>query len=165
MVKTPWILAMMASIALVNYIYGEDIINISQCINTNLTSDVFDRFPTNATSTAQNCVLAFVKGSVTGELKTFASPFSDEIRALEFNISSLDSIPESVSNEFSVLMSSISNCTSKVVSYAEITNNGLIKANITLHRQGDNFNRSEVAHLDISQTNNVWHIINWDVDE
>ena len=36
-----------------------------------------------------------------------------------------------------------------------ITNNGLIRTNITPHRQGDNFNRNEVAHLDISQTNDV----------
>lgn len=158
-------LTMVVSIALINRVYGEDITNISQCINTNLTSDVLDRFPTNTTSTVQNCVLAFVKGSVTGDLKTFASPFSDEIRALEFGISRLDTIPVSASNEFSVLMLSVSNCTSKVIAYTEITNNSLIKANITLHRQGDNYNRNEVAHLDISQTNNIWCIINWDVDE
>lgn len=165
MVKTPLMLTMVVSIALINRVYGEDITNISQCINTNLTSEVLDSFPTNATSTIQNCVLAFVKGSVTGDLKTFASPFSDEIRALEFGVSRLDSIPASVSNEFSALMSSVSNCTSKVISYTEVTNNSLIKANITLHRQGDNYNRNEVAHLDISQTNNIWCIINWDVDE
>ena len=165
MVKTPLMLTMVVSIALINRVYGEDITNISQCINTNLTSEVLDSFPTNATSTIQNCVLAFVKGSVTGDLKTFASPFSDEIRALEFGVSRLDSIPASVNNEFSALMSSVSNCTSKVISYTEVTNNSLIKANITLHRQGDNYNRNEVAHLDISQTNNIWCIINWDVDE
>ena len=165
MVKTPLMLAIVVSTAWVNCVYSEDITNISQCINMNLTPAVLDRFPTNSTSTAQNCVLAFVKGSVTGELKTFASPFSDEIRALEFGLSSLDSIPASVSNEFSMLMSSITNCTSKVISYTEITNNSLIKANITLHRHGDNYNRSEVVHLDMSQTNNVWNIINWDVDE
>lgn len=166
MVKTPLMFAMIVSIALISHIYGEDITNISQCINTNLTSDILNRFPTNAAaSNVQNCVLAFIKGSVTGDLKMFASPFSDEIRALEFGISSLDNIPVSVSNEFSVLMSSISNCTSKVVSYTEVTNNGLLKANITLHRQGDNFNRNEVAYLDILQTNNVWRIVNWDVDE
>ena len=165
MVKTPLMFAMVVSTALVSHVYGEDITNISQCINTNLTSDVLNRFPTNATSNVQNCVLAFVKGGVTGDLKTFASPFSDEMRALEFGISSLDSIPASVSNEFFVLMSSISNCTNKVISYTEITTNGLLKVTITLHRQGDNFNRNEVAHLDILQTNNVWRIVNWDVDE
>ena len=165
MAKILSILVIAASTSLVCCVYGENIANISQCINTNLTSDVLNRFPTNATSNVQNCVLAFIKGSVTGDLKMFASPFSDEIRALEFGISSLDNIPASVSNEFSVLMSSISNCTSKVVSYTEVTNNGLLKANITLHRQGDNFNRNEVAHLDILQTNNVWRIVNWDVDE
>ena len=75
MAKTPLMLAIVVSTALVNCVYSEDITNISQCINMNLTPAVLDRFPTNSTSTAQNCVLAFVKGSVTGELKTFASPF------------------------------------------------------------------------------------------
>ena len=164
-VKSPLILAMVASTALVCDVYSEDITNITQCMNTNLTSEVLRWFPTNTTSTVQNCVLAFVKGSVTGDLKTFASPFSDEIRALEFGISRLDTIPVSASNEFSVLMSSVSNCTSKVIVYTEITNNSLIKANIILHRQGDNYNRNEVVRLDISQTNNIWRIINWDADE
>ena len=165
MVKTSLMLVMVASIVLINRVDGENITNINQCININLTSDVLDRFPTNTTSTVQNCVLAFVKGSVTGDLKTFASPFSDEIRALEFGISRLDTIPVSASNEFSVLMSSVSNCTSKVIVYTEITNNSLIKANIILHRQGDNYNRNEVVRLDISQTNNIWRIVCWDVDE
>ena len=56
MVKTPLMLTMVVSIALINRVYGEDITNISQCINTNLTSEVLDSFPTNATSTIQNCV-------------------------------------------------------------------------------------------------------------
>lgn len=165
MVKPHLILAMVASITCVCGVHSEDITHIIQCMNTNLTSDVFGRFPTNATSTAQNCVLTFVKGSVNGDLKTFASPFSEQIRSSEFGVPNLDSIPASVSNEFSVLMSSITNCTNKVIAYNETTNNGLIRANITLHRQGLNYNRSEVSHLDIAQTNNVWRIVNWDVDE
>ena len=164
MAKILSILVIAAGTSLVCCVYGEDITNISQCINTNLTSDVLNWFPTNATSNVQNCVLAFVRGGMTGDLKTFASPFSDEIRALEFGISSLDNIPASVSNEFSVLISSISNCTNKVISYTEITNNGLLKVTITFHWQGDNFNRNEVVHFDILQTNNVWRIVNWDVD-
>jgi len=139
--------------------------NISQCMNTNLTSDALATFPTNSTLSVQNCVLAFVKGGVNGDLRTFASPFSDEIRISEFGFSSLDSIPASVSNEFSALMSSISNCTCKVISYNETATNGLIRANITLHRQGENYNRAEVSHLDIKQTNGVWRIVSWDVDE
>ena len=165
MVKSPLILAMAISTTLFHGVYGENITNIIQCMNTNLTSDVLGRFPTDATSTAQNCVLAFVKGGVIGDLKTFASPFSDQIRSSEFGISSLDSIPASVSNEFSMLMSSVSNCASKVIAYSETTNNGLIQACITLHRQGESYNRAEVVHLDITQTNNIWCIINWDVDE
>lgn len=165
MVKTPLILAMVASIAFVCGVHGEDITNIIQCMYTNLTSDVLGRFPTNATATAQNCVLTFVKGSVNGDLKTFAAPFSEQIRISEFGLTNLDSIPASVSNEFSVLMSSVLNCTNKVIAYSETTNNGLIRANITLHRQGVNYNRAEVSHLDIAQTNNVWRIINWDVGE
>ena len=165
MVKSPLILAMIASITFACGVHSEDITNIIQCMNTNLTSDVLGRFPTNATSTAQKCVLAFVKGCVNGDLRTFASPFSGQIRSSEFGVPNLDSIPASVSNEFSVLMSSISNCTNKVIAYNETTNNGLIRANITLHRQGVNYNRAEVSHLDIAQTNNVWRIISWDVDE
>ena len=165
MVKSPLILAMATSITLVCGVYSESITNIIQCMNTNLTSDVLMQFPTNATATAQNCVLTFVKGSVNGDLKTFAAPFSGQIRSLEFGVTNLDSIPGSVSNEFAVLMSSISNCTNKVIAYSETTNNGLIRASITLHRQGVNYNRAEVSHLDIVQTNSVWCIINWDVDE
>lgn len=165
MVKSPLFLTMVASIAFVCGVHSEDITNIIQCMNTNLTSDVLGRFPTNATSSAQNCVLTFVKGSVKGDLKTFAAPFSEQIRSSEFGVPNLDSIPASVSNEFSVLMSSISNCTNKVVAYNETTNSGVIRANITLHRQGVNYNRAEVSHLDIAQTNNVWQIISWDVDE
>ena len=165
MVKISLMLVMVASVVLINRVDGEDITNINQCINTNLTSDVLDRFPTNTSSTVQNCVLAFVKGSVTGDLKMFAAPFSDEIRALEFGISRLDTIPASASNEFSVLMLSVSNCTNKVISYNETTNNGLIRVDITLHRQGVNYNRAEMSHLDIVQTNNAWYIISWDVDE
>ncbi|MBR4652446.1 MAG: hypothetical protein IKO72_03730 [Kiritimatiellae bacterium] len=165
MVKPSLIRAIAVSTTLVCGVYSEGITNIIQCINTNLTADVLMQFPTNATATAQNCVLAFVKGSVSGDLKMFASPFSNQILSSEFGVSSLDSIPASVSNEFSVLMLSISNCTNKVISYNETTNNGVIKANITLHRQGENYNRAEVSHLDITQTNNVWRIINWDVDE
>lgn len=158
-------LVMMASISPFCGVHSEDITNIIQCINTNLTSDVLGRFPTNATSSAQNCVLTFVKGSVNGDLKTFAAPFSEQICSSEFAVPNLDSIPASVSNEFSVLMSPISNCTNKVVAYNETTNSGVIRANITLHRQGVNYNRAEVSHLDIAHTNNVWQIINWDVDE
>lgn len=165
MVKTPSIIVMMASTSLFCGVYGEGITNISQCMNTNLTAEVLATFPTNPTSTVQNCVLSFVKGCVSGDLRTFASPFSDEIRVSEFRVSDLDSIPASVSNEFSVLMSSISNCTCKVISYNETTTNGLTRANITLHRQGENYNRTEVSHLDIRQTNSVWCIVNWEVDE
>ena len=111
MAKSPLILAVVASITFVCGVHSEDITNIIQCMNTNLTSDVLGRFPANATSTAQNCVLTFVKGSVNGDLKTFASPFSEQIRSSEFGIPNLDNIPASVRNEFSVLMSSIANCT------------------------------------------------------
>ena len=62
-------------------------------------------------------------------------------------------------------MSSISNCATKVVAYNETTNEGLIKASITLHRIGMNYNWIEVSHLDIAKTNNVWNIVKWDVDE
>ena len=165
MVKGSSILVMAASISFVCGVCGEGITNISQCMNVNLTSEVLATFPTNATSSAQNCVLAFVKGSVNGDLKTFASPFSEQIRSSEFGVPNLDSIPASVSNEFSTLMLSISNCTSKVIAYGETTNNGLVRANITIHRQGANYNRAEVSHLDMAQTNNAWRIINWDVDE
>ena len=165
MVKFPLILAVAASTMMVCGVCSEGITNISQCMNTNLRSDVLGMFPTNATCSGQNCVLAFVKGSVNGDLKTFASPFSDQIRFSEFGVPNLESIPTAVSNEFSALMSSITNCTSKVIAYSETTNNGLIKANITLHRQGVNYNRAEVSHLDIAQTNNAWCIINWGVDE
>ena len=165
MVKSHLILAIVVSATLVYGGYGEGITSIYQCMNTNLTSDVLANFPTNATSTAQNCVLAFVKGSVNGDLRTFASPFTDEIRTSEFGFSNLDSIPASVSNEFSMLMSSISNCMNKVISYSETTNNGLIRISVALHRQGENYNRAEVSHLDIAQTNNIWCIVSWDVDE
>ena len=165
MVKSPSILVAAAICSFVCGVCGEGITNISQCMNTNLTSDVLATFPTNSTSTAQNCVLAFVKGSVSGDLRTFAAPFSEQIRSSEFGIPNLDSIPSSVSNEFSALMSSISNCTNKVIAYSETTSNGLVKANITIHRQGVNYNRAEVSHLDIAQTNNAWRIVNWDVDE
>lgn len=165
MVKLPSILVIAASTTLVCGVYGDGITNISQCMNTSLTAEVLATFPTNTTATAQNCVLAFVKGSVTGDLKTFASPFSDEIRISEFGFHSLNSIPVSVSNEFSALMLSISNCTCKVISYNETVTNGLISANIKLHRQGGNYNRAEVSYLDIKQINGVWRIVSWDVDE
>lgn len=153
------------STALICSAYGENITNISQCLNVHLTADVLRGFPTNSTSSVQNCVLVFVKGSVNGSLKTFASSFSEEIRSSEFGFSDLDNIPIAVSDEFATLIASVSNCVTKVVSYCEITNKGFVKANITLHRQGECYNRDEVTHLDIVQTNNVWSIINWDVDE
>ena len=165
MVKILSFLAMVASASLVCGAHGESITNISQCMNANLTSEILERFPANPTSSVQNCVLAFIKGSVNGDLRTFAAPFSDEIRISEFGISNIDSIPASASDEFSALMSSISNCTSKVISYGEITNNGTVKASVTLHRQGVLYNRNEVVHLDMSQTNQVWRIANWEVDE
>ena len=162
MVKFPLIFVTALCATLV---YGEGIANVNQCMNTNLTADVLSGFPSNATATAQNCVLAFVKGSVNGDLRTFASPFSAEIRSSEFGFSDLENIPATATTEFAALMASISNCTSRIVSYSETTNNGLIKANITIHRQGANHDRAEVAHLDIAQTNNVWSIVSWDVDE
>ena len=165
MVKMLSILVMAAGASWVCNADGEGITNISQCINTNLTSDVLERFPTIATSSVQNCVLVFLKGSVNGDLQTFASPFSDEILISEFGIPDVNAIPASASNEFAALMSSVSNCMSKVISYAEITNYSTVKATITLHRQGDYYNRNEVVHLDLLQTNHVWHIVNWDVDE
>ncbi len=75
-----------------------------------------------------------VKGSVHGDLRTFALPFSEQIRSSEFGFTSINYIPAFLSNEFSELMSSISNCATKVVAYNETTNEGLIKASITLHR-------------------------------
>ena len=141
------------------------ITSVSQCINTNLTAEVLARFPSNSTLTVQNCVLAFVKGSVNGDLKTFAAPFSVEIRSSEFGISDLDNIPIAIRAEFSSLMTSATNCTSKVTSYTETTNNGVVKATIVLRRHGDGYNHVEESHLDIAQTNNTWRIINWDVDE
>jgi hypothetical protein len=106
-----------------------------------------------------------VKGSVHGDLRTFALPFSEQIRSSEFGFTNIDYIPAFLSNEFSELMSSISNCTTKVVAYNETTNEGLTKASITMHRIGMNYNRVEVSHLDIAKTNNVWNIVKWDVDE
>ncbi len=142
-----------------------DITNVSQCINTNLTAEMLAQFPTNPTLTVQNCVLTFVKGSVNGDLKVFAAPFSAEIRTSELGISDLDNIPIAIRTEFSSLMTSVTNCTSRVTSYAETANNGVVKATLTLRRQGVGYNRVEVAHLDIAQTNGTWRIINWDVDE
>ena len=165
MVKPSLMFALLAVTALVCDVHSENITSISQCMNTNLTEDILAEFPTNATASAQNCVLTFVKGSVNGNLKTFASPFSDEICTSEFGFSDLNNIPVSIRNEFSALMAPISNCTSKVISYSEIASNGLIKVDIALHRQGENYSRAEVAHLDIAQTNILWRIINWDVDE
>lgn len=162
MVKSSLALIMVVSSTLVS---AGDITNIGQCLNTNLTAEVLCRFPSDSTSTVQKCVLAFVKGSVNGDLKTFASPFSAEIRSSEFGISDLNNIPSSLRNEFSALMTSVSNCTSRVVSYNETTNSGVVKVNITLHRQGIGYNRVEASHLDVVNTNNIWRIINWDVDE
>ena len=159
-VKTSLLLAMAASITFGCSVYGEGITNIIQCMNIALTSDVFKRFPTNATATAQDCVLSFVKGSVHGDLRTFALPFSEQIRSSEFGFTNIDYIPAFLSNEFSELMSSISNCTTKVVAYNETTNEGLTKASITMHRIGMNHNLVEVSHLDIAKTNNVWNIVN-----
>ena len=165
MVKTSLILAMAANITFGCSVYGEGITNIIQCMNIALTSDVLKRFPTNATATAQDCVLSFVKGCVHGDLRTFAMPFSGQIRSSEFGFTNIDHIPAFLSNEFSELMSSISNCTTKIVVYNETTNKGLIKASIALHRIGMNYNRVEVSHLDITKTNDVWNIVRWDVDE
>lgn len=36
---------------------------------------------------------------------------------------------------------------------------------MSIHRQGVLYNRNEVVHLDMSQTNQVWRIANWEVDE
>ena len=113
----------------------------------------------------QHRVLAFVKGSVNGNLKTFAEPFSAQIRFTEFGISDLNNIPITTENEFSALMTSVSNCENKVVSYDETTNNGVVRATITFRRQGVGYNRTEVSHLDLVETNNYWQITNWDVDE
>lgn len=165
MVKLPSLRVIVAITSLVCGVYGEGITNISQCMNTNLTSDVLTMFPADATSSPQRCVLAFVKGSVSGDLRTFASPFASEILASEFGFSSVESIPAAVSNEFATLMSSITNSTCKVISYGEVTTNGLIRAHITLHRQGENYNRAEACYLDISQTNGVWRIVSWDACE
>lgn len=91
-VKSPSIIAIAVSITLVCGAYGDGITNISQCMNTSLTAEVLATFPTNTTATAQNCVLAFVKGSVSGDLRMFASPFLDEIRISEFGFHGLDSV-------------------------------------------------------------------------
>lgn len=147
------------------WVSADGITSVGQCMNTNLTADILRQFPSNATSAVQNCVLAFIKGSVNGDLNVFAEPFSPEIRFSEFGISDLDNISAATRNEFSALMASVSNCTCKVVSYSEMTNNGIVKASITLHRQGAGYNRVEVAHLDMAQTNTFWRIVNWDVDE
>jgi hypothetical protein len=92
-------------------------------------------------------------------------PFSEQIRSSEFGFTNIDYIPAFLRNEFSELMSSISNCTTKIVAYNETTNKGLIKASIALHRIGMNYNRVEVSHLDITKTNDVWNIVRWYVDE
>ena len=144
---------------------GDVITNINQCLNTSLTAEVLNRFSNNATSTVQNCVLTFVKGSVNGDLRMFALPFSAEIRSSEFGISDLNNVSSSLKKEFSELMTSVSNCTSRVVSYSETTNGGVVKVNISIHRQGTGYNRDESSHLDIANTGNGWCIINWDVDE
>ena len=144
---------------------GQGITNINQCINTELTADVLASFPTNSVLTAQNCVLSFIKGSVEGDLRTFASPFSVEIRSSEFGFSDLNSIPTAEENEFLAVMTSISNSATRIVSYSEITSNGLVKSSIAFHRQGVGYNRDEVVHLEIAQTNGVWQIVNWEADE
>lgn len=162
MVKSILILIMVMSSSLV---WGEDITNINQCLNINLTAEVLCRFPSNPTSTVQNCVLTLVKGSVSGDLGIFVSPFSPEIRSSEFGISDLDNIPGLLRNEFSALMTSVTNCTSRVVSYNETTSNGAARVSMVLHRQGIGYNRAESLHLDIASTNNFWRIVNWDVDE
>lgn len=145
--------------------FADEITNIEQCMNTNLTADVLSRFPSNPTSSVQSCVLTFVKGSVIGDMRLFASSFSAASRFSEFGIADLDDIPATISKGFFNLMTSVSNCTSKVMSYNEMTNNGVVKATISLHRHGIGYNRSEVSHLDIVQTNSFWHIMNWDVEE
>ena len=146
-------------------VFCQDITNVWQCINLELTDDVLDSFPSDATSSVQNCALAFVKGSVTGDLKTFALPFSDEIRSSEFGIADLNNIPAALTNEFSTLMASISNCTTRLISYSETNSNGVFKVNLNLQRQGRGYNRAEMARLDIVQTNAAWRIVNWDIDE
>ncbi len=142
-----------------------DIVDIRQCMNTNLTTEVLSRFPTNATTSVQNCVLFFVRGSVEGNLRTFLTPFSREMRVSEFGVSDLNDIPLSMKNEFSALMSSVSNCVSQVGVYSETTNSGHVRCDLEIQRRGENYNRSEIVHLDIVQTNSFWQIINWDVDE
>ena len=163
MVKLCFALILVVSSTLV--FAGDVITNINQCLNTNLTAEVLCRFPNDATSTVQNCVLTFVRGSVNGDLRMFASPFSPKIRFSEFGISDLNNIPLSLSNEFLALMTSVSNCTSRVMSCNEITNNGVVKVNVTLHRQGDGYNRVETSHLEIMSTNSFCRIISWYVDE
>lgn len=146
-------------------LHGSEISDIRQCMNTNLTNEVLSSFRTNSMVSVQDCVLLFVKGSVTGDLKTFLSPFSAKSRFAEFGISDLDSIPASLSSEFSTLMSSVSNCVTRVTAYSEVTNNSIVRSDITFYRQGMNYNRYETVHLGVSQTNNLWRIKEWDVDE
>ena len=109
--------------------FADEITNIEQCMNTNLTADVLSRFPSNPTSSVQSCVLTFVKGSVIGDMRLFASSFSAASRFSEFGIADLDDIPATISKGFFNLMTSVSNCTSKVMSYNEMTNNGVVKGN------------------------------------
>lgn len=165
MVKGLVVIAMMVSNMFIYSARSENITNIIQCINTNLTSDVLERFPTNATYSVHSCVLNFIKGSVVGDLKIFAAPFSEQLLFSEFKIYNLENIPASLSHEFSMLMSSISNSTTKVISYSETISNGMIRANIMIHRQGLHLNRSENVHLEIMEINNKWRISDWNVDE
>ena len=146
-------------------LHSREITDIRQCMNTNLTEDVLSSFRTNSIASVQDCILLFVKGSVSGDLRTFLEPFSDEARASEFGVSNLDCIPPTLSSEFSALMSSVSNCVSQVTFYSEATNNGIVKSKITLHRLGANYNRAETVYLDVSLSNNIWRVRKWDVDE
>ena len=67
MAKILSILVIAAGSSLVCCVYGEDITNISQCINTNLTSDVLNWFPTNATSNGNIVRYTDTAGNIVAE--------------------------------------------------------------------------------------------------
>ena len=141
------------------------ITNIAQCLNIVLTEQQLTQFPDCDNSSPQNCLLGFVKGSITGDYLLFLSPLSDSVRVDIAGVSDLSQITATMTNNFYTFVVSSGFSNHVVCAYSETATNNSIYAKTFVRSQRGLMNKTNEVQTVMRQIGNGWRIVEWDVDE
>lgn len=142
-----------------------EVTNVFPYVSQPLTENVLQTFPRCSNVTVSSAFLGFVRGSVTGDLISFLSPMSDELRLERVGCSTLEGISTNAVTAFSQFVREGGFTNVFLSAYAEIPTNGNVLVKTTMVSSTGSMVKTNNMALVFGLVGAEWRITAWDVEE